>query len=232
MTRTAVAIRHVSFEDLGLLAPLLAAHGYAVTTLDAGVDDLGADLVRDADLLVMLGGPIGLSDRSHYPVLDTELGMLARRLRDGAPTLGICLGAQLIAAALGADVHPSGVHEIGYAPVRLTPTGSRGPLGSLAGVPVLHWHGDTFDLPAGAILLAGTPAVPHQAFCIGDAILALQFHLEAQHRRIEQWLIGHADELAAHALDPRDIRRDAARLGPGLEAAATRAFEAWLTHLG
>lgn len=227
---TAVAVRHVAFEDLGVLEPLLTDRGYRVQYLDSGVDDLAPAV--DADLLVVLGGPIGVGDAAQYPLVTAEIDVLRRRLDATRPTLGICLGAQLVAAALGAGVASAGRLEIGYAPVTLTEAGRESVLAPLSGVPVLHWHGDQFDIPRGAASLATTPGFPHQAFAMGSHVLALQFHLETDHERIEQWLIGHAHELATAALDPRALRDDARRAGPRLAESARVVFGAWLDRLG
>lgn len=227
MSRTANAIRHVPFEDLGLLAPLLTDRGYHIEYLDAGIDDLTDPRAADADLLIVLGGPIGVGDLATYPFLHQEIDLLERRL-DQRPTLGICLGAQLIATTLGAHVRPSGGVEIGYAPLTLTDDGRRSPLAAIEHTPVLHWHGDRFDTPEGAVNLAVTNHTPDQAFSLGSHVLALQFHLETHHDDIERWLIGHAHELAANGIDPRTIRQDAATHGPVLAAAAQLAFSIWL----
>ncbi|WP_017559791.1 glutamine amidotransferase [Nocardiopsis baichengensis] len=228
---TALAVRHLAFEDLGILAPLLERRGYRVSHLDAGADGLDPDALLGADLLVVLGGPIGAYETDAYPFLSQELDAVSRRLETGAPTLGVCLGAQLIARALGAGVTATGRKEIGYAPLSPTPAGDASPLKHLGGSPVLHWHGDQFEIPVGAERLAETPGFPNQAFSLGENVLGLQFHLEADHTRIEQWLIGHANELAAAGLDPRAIRADAAAYGPNLAQAAQAVFEAWLDGL-
>ncbi|WP_242480705.1 glutamine amidotransferase-related protein [Rhodovibrio sodomensis] len=155
--QTALALRHVAFEDLGLLAPLLAERGIAARTLDAGVDDLAAVDPLGNDMLVVLGGPIGATDDAAYPWLADELRLIERRLAAGRPTLGICLGAQLIARALGAACYPAPAKEIGWAPVELTEAGQASCLAPLGeGTSVLHWHGDTFDLPSGVTHLAAT----------------------------------------------------------------------------
>lgn len=231
MTRTAIAIRHVPFEDLGILAPVLTERGYAIRYVDAGIDSVRDQSLEAADLLVVLGGPVGVGDAVRYPELADELRIIAERLERGAPLLGICLGAQLIAAALGAAVQPLGYAEIGYAPLRLTAEGRRGPLAVLGQTPVLHWHGDQFDIPRGATRLAATELTPNQAFAVGPSALALQFHLEADSTQIERWLIGHAHELATHGIDPRDLRRDAGEYGPALEARGREVFAAWLDRL-
>ncbi len=225
----AVAIRHVAFEDLGALEPVLAARGYSVTILDAGVDEIARAGAREADLLIVLGGPIGVYDVPTYPFLSGELKVIERRLASGTPLLGICLGAQLIAAATGSRVYPGSAKEIGYAPLTLTEAGQRSCLSHLGpDLHVLHWHGDTFDLPPGADRLASTAITPNQAFAIGSNALGLQFHMEADPRRIEQWLVGHASELAGAKVDVNKLRAEAARHGAPVAEAGARAFAAWL----
>lgn len=231
MRKLALAVRHVAFEDLGVLAPLLIERGYELRYLEAGAEPLDAERLASPDLLIVLGGPIGVYDTDRYPFLAAEQHAIAARLAQGKPTLGICLGAQLMAQALGAQVASAGRAEIGYAPLTLTVEGQDSPLRAIGTVPVLHWHGDAFAIPDGAARLAQTPGFPNQAFALGPRILGLQFHLEADHAQIERWLIGHAHELSAHGIDPRTIRRDAALHGPALARAARAAFTAWLEGL-
>lgn len=225
---TAIAVRHVAFEDLGTFEPLLTARGYDVRYLDAGVDDM-----RDAetcDLAVILGGPIGAYEEDRYPFLIDEMRAIETRLAAGLPTLGICLGAQLMARALGARVYPGSQKEIGWSPLRLSAAGARSPLGVLGNpsAPVLHWHGDTFDLPAGAELLASTEITQNQAFAVGRHALALQFHIEAEPAKIERWLIGHTMELTAAGIDIAALRRDTARHGPPLRSLTAKMLDEWL----
>lgn len=228
MMKTAIAVRHVCFEDLGTLESLLEARGYAVRYVDAAVEDLSTSDAASADLLVVLGGPIGAFDHELYPFVSRELTLIRERLESQRALLGICLGAQLIARALGAHVGSMGVKEIGYAPLTLTPEGERSPLSALGGVPVLHWHGDQFEIPPGAVRLAGTDICPHQAFSIGTHVLGLQCHLEADARRIERWLVGHACELALAGIDPRTVRAEAYSVQASLESAARMVFSRWL----
>ena len=204
---------------------------WQVRVLDAGIDDLAALDPLEPELVVVLGGPIGVYEQEIYPFLADELRILEARLKAGRPVLGICLGAQLMAAALGARVYPAPAKEVGWAPLSLTEAGKASVLRHIdGGVPVLHWHGDTFDLPAGATLLASTEVCPNQAFSYGPAALGLQFHLEVVPAEIERWLIGHACEIAAlkTGATVTSLRADTRTLGPGLTVRATDIFREWL----
>ncbi|MDN3518692.1 glutamine amidotransferase [Aquisalimonas lutea] len=227
-----VAFRHVAFEGLGLLEPLLAERGFRVRYLDAGVDDLGAVDPLAPDLLVVLGGPIGADDDADYPFLTDEIRVLAARLAADRPTLGLCLGAQLMARALGARIYPAAGKEIGWAGIRLTGAGRDSCLRHLDGdeTAVLHWHGDTFDLPDGAEHLAATDVCPNQAFRYGRNALALQFHAEAAGASLERWFIGHTGEIAATpgVTVPR-LRADTARWSGPLTERGRRCFSEWLS---
>lgn len=231
MSKTVIALRHLAFEDLGLLDPLLRERGFdRIEYREAGVDDLAHIDPDEPDLLVVLGGPIGAEDEALYPWLRDEQRLVRRRLDSGRPLLGICLGAQLMARVMGARVKPMrhGLKEIGFGPITLTDAGRRSPLAAIpAGQPVLHWHGDQFDLPPGCESLAGTDLCPHQAFLAGPNALALQFHLEADPARLEQWLIGHAGELAQAGIDLGRLRADARQFGPGLRTALAAVLAAW-----
>lgn len=226
-----IALRHIHFEDLGTLEPVLAEQGYQVQYVDPSVESLRHLSERDADLLIVLGGPIGAYDEKIYPFLSGELELIQKWLLAGKPLLGICLGAQLIARALGANVYPLGVKEIGFAPLTLTQAGAQSALAAVDGIPVLHWHGDQFDIPDGAVRLAGTPVGANQAFSFGAQVLGLQFHLEADTNKLERWLVGHANELGQADIDPHALRADAAQIGKRLHAAARLVLENWLSQL-
>jgi GMP synthase (glutamine-hydrolysing) len=147
MPKTATVIRHIHFEDLGIFAQPLIDQGYAVAYHDVGLsDDDRLDLLSP-DLLVVLGGPIGVYEVEAYPFMSGTIAQLRQRLAENRPTLGICLGAQLMAAALDAKVGPMGHKEIGFGELTLTEDGAKGPLRHIVGQPVLHWHGDAFQIP-------------------------------------------------------------------------------------
>ncbi len=183
--RFAAVIRHVPHEGLGLIEKSL---------VDAKVDfryfapgDRGLDSLR-SDFLIVMGGPWSVYD--DYRWLEPETRLIRRAVEEEVPVLGICLGAQLIAAALGASVYPCGNKEIGWYPLDVSDSGRRDPLFSHleARETVFQWHGDTFDLPAGAELLASSPLCPHQAFRYGRSTYALQFHLEVTAAIAAEWL--------------------------------------------
>ncbi|MDY8111045.1 glutamine amidotransferase [Fulvimarina sp. 2208YS6-2-32] len=230
MSKSALILRHLAFEDLGGLGPVLEDEGYRLSHAEAGIDALPDAL--GTDLLVVLGGPIGVNDMEAYPCMKTERIWLAPRLAARRPTLGICLGAQLMAAALGARVAAMPRKEIGFSALTLTERGINSPLRHLRDGPVLHWHGEAFDIPDGADSLAGTAACATQAFAMGPTILGLQFHPEAgELPAFERWLIGHSVELAEARIDPASLRRDAIAHGPALRRAGQSMLRAWLRDL-
>jgi GMP synthase (glutamine-hydrolysing) len=202
-----LAFRHVSFEHLGLIEPALESAGIRTEYVDLySGSGAGGELGR-ADGLVFMGGPMSAND--DLPWISAELALIERAAAAGKPILGVCLGAQLVARALGARVYRNPVKEIGWYPVYWTAAARRDALfGGLSGSEtVLHWHGETFDLPAGAEWLAYSEACPHQAFRVGDKVYGLQFHLEVTPEMIADWASqdlnsGDMGELAA-PLDPR-----------------------------
>jgi len=229
MSQTAYVLTHVAFEDLGLIEPLLAPAGYQVQPVSAPLADLAAIQPAPDDLLIVLGGPIGAYEQDLYPFLDPELALIDRALRAGSRYLGICLGAQLLAKALGAAVYPGAAgKEIGFHPIRLTQAGALSSLAPLDGRDVLHWHGDTFDLPSGSERLASSDLYENQAFRLGERVLGLQFHIETDPAVLETWLVGHAGELAAAGVDLAAFRARARAVRQGLVAAGQRVLADWL----
>jgi GMP synthase (glutamine-hydrolysing) len=227
--KNAIAIRHVAFEDAGILTGLLQDRGITLRYLEAGVDDLNP--AKTADLLLVLGGPIGIYEVDRYPFLKEELAIIEAAVKKDIPTIGICLGCQALAAVLAARVYPGREKELGWDEMTLTKEGKASPLGAIDGVRVLNWHGDTFDLPVGATRLASTKITPNQAFAHGPRVLALQFHVELPGRDMEKWLIGHTMELTSSKSDLGKIRAETARYAASANVAGRRLFEDWLDNL-
>jgi GMP synthase (glutamine-hydrolysing) len=234
MRRSAMALCHVAFEDLGLLAPVMAREGWDATYREAAVDDLRDGSIKDADLLIVLGGPIGAYETEAYPFLKPELDLIEHRLSRNLPVLGICLGAQLMAKALGSRVYAGPVKEIGWGGVELTGEGAASCLGPLQdnGEVVLHWHGDTFDLPEGAQRLVSNQHYQNQAFAHGRNALALQFHIEADPHLLERWYVGHAAELAAAKVSVSELRAATSKIANGRASLVDRVFTRWLREIG
>ncbi len=172
-------LQHVEFEGLGSIEPWLLAAGHRITRtrLYAGDRPPASD---DFDWLIVMGGPMGANDDATLPWLAAEKRLIREAVDDGKRVLGICLGAQLIAAVLGAEVYRNAEREIGWFEIRRTSHAATHGLGRVLPqrADVFHWHGDTFDLPPGAVALAESDACRNQAFAVGDHVLALQFHLE------------------------------------------------------
>lgn len=226
-----VALRHVQFEDLGVFAQPLRRRGYTIQYIDPAIEAVDSNVTTAADLLIVLGGPVGVAQRDAYPWLEAEIAAVAARLAAGHPTLGICLGAQIIASALGATVVRAEAVELGWSPLELSAEGLCSPLSVLKQLPVLHWHGDRFELTTCARSLASTLLCPHQAFAVSDHVLALQFHAEVDPVLFEQWLVEYAGELGDLGIEPRVLRLAASEHGAALAVAARAMLDAWLGAL-
>lgn len=211
MKRVAV-FQHVPYEILGTLHPLIREAGIRVRYVNYGRQEYPDLDVTRYDGLIILGGPMGVYEHHKYPHLKHEIQHIRAALEKEMPILGICLGAQLIAAALGAEVFPSGKREIGWYDVSLTAEGSRDPLFCHFNKKerVFQWHGDTFELPAGAKLLARSAQFRQQAFRYKKNVYGLQFHVEADEPMIERWLRVpiHREEMGKHGFDPEAIRKE------------------------
>jgi GMP synthase-like glutamine amidotransferase len=208
-----LAFRHVPFEDLGLIAPALAERGIAYEYVDLHLPGAVAPDASRADGLIFMGGPMSVNDELAY--LRAEEQMIRDAAARGVPLLGVCLGSQLIARALGARVFRNPVKEIGWFDIDFTAAASGDAL--FGGLPpretVFHWHGETFDLPPGARLLASSRACANQAYRVGSNIYATQFHLEVTPAIIEDWVGQDANSGDVRELQgPIDPNHNAARL--------------------
>lgn len=228
--RRALIIRHVPHEGVAGFRQPIEAAGYAIDRVD--VDDPGFSAIdlRTPDLVVMMGGPMGVYEQARYPWIACQMRRLARRLEADRPTLGVCFGAQMIAAAMGAEVYPGPSKEIGFHALRIA--AAQSPLRHLDGVPVLHWHGDSFTLPDGAERLASSAMYENQAFRRGHNLLALQFHAEmGEDERFEAWIEQWPDAIAEAGSDATALRAAHDAHGPGAVAAGRAMISEWLEGL-
>jgi GMP synthase-like glutamine amidotransferase len=179
-------VQHVAFEGPGAIGEWARERDHTVT-VTRQFDGGRLPALEDFDFLVIMGGPMSANDESRFAWLADEKKWIAGALRGQKTTLGVCLGAQLVAQVLGARVYRNREKEIGWFPVRLTPEAADSNLFSElpAEMTVLHWHGETFDLPNGGVRLAESDLCRNQAFEIGGRILGLQFHLEVQPEGLE-----------------------------------------------
>ena len=188
MTGTWTILQHVAWEGPGLIAAEAKARGLRA---DIRRVDLGAGLPPPdcVEGLIVMGGPMGVYEADKHPFLAKECALIAEVVRRNRPVLGVCLGAQLLARALGASVFPGHGPEIGFGFVELSEEGKRDALfgPDRPSVPVFHWHGDTFDLPEGSALLASSSEYPHQAFRFASCAYGLQFHIEPDSSTWAAW---------------------------------------------
>jgi GMP synthase (glutamine-hydrolysing) len=231
----AVGLSHVPFEDLGSLQPVLRERGFATEIIDAATAPFPLQVAELCDLLIVLGGPIGVYETEAYPFLAGEIECVRRRLEAKRATLGICLGAQLIAAAAGARVYPGTAGaEIGWKPVTYSGSGESpawfAPIVE-GDLPVFHWHSDTFDLPEDAQPLARTDLYENQAFTIAGNALALQFHPEVTALGLERWYVGHAVELQRRQISVPELRAAGLEHASRLMEAARCFWNGWLDYI-
>jgi len=223
-----LAFRHVPFEDIGRIAPLLRERGIACDYADLYRDGAAVPDIAAYAGLIVLGGPMSANDP--LPFLDLERALIAQAVGREQPLLGICLGSQLIARSLGGDVHRNRAKEIGWFDIHFTGAAADDALFADIRGPetVFHWHGDTWELPPGASRLAWSEACDNQAFRAGHNIYGLQFHLEVTPAMIADWQVqdancGDVRELSA----PIDPNANSARL----EELSKAVFGRWCTLL-
>ncbi len=200
-----LAFRHVPHEHLGMLARIAEGEGLVCEYVDWFANPDQQPEWTEAAALVFLGGPMNVDEVERFPFLAREQEIIRQAVRRKIPILGICLGAQLLARALGARVFPAGVKEIGWHPVEVTPAAASDPLFKhfRPVETVFHWHGDTFDLPEGATFLARSDRVMNQAFRYLDYVWGIQFHIEVTTKMVTEWLEVPENAAEIQALAPQ-----------------------------
>jgi GMP synthase (glutamine-hydrolysing) len=216
-----IIVQHEPGEGPGSLTPFLGDARIVRTFAGEPVPD-------ECDALVVLGGGMGAYEQDRLPHLRDEIRLLRRCVEQGRPVLGICLGSQLLAAALGGEVAPAPAKEIGFYRVRLTPQAREdGLFGSAPeSFVAFHWHGDAFTLPRGAVPLASSTLTPLQAFRFGARAWGVQFHLETDEEVLSAMMTGET-ELREAGVDAEQLRAQAARELPRLRSIAKDVFARW-----
>jgi len=238
MRRKLLVLQHVPREPLGILDPLLRDAGLRIRYVNFAREPAAqVDVGRYAGVIV-LGGPMNVDQGDRYRHLEHEIEILRTAVAREIPTLGICLGAQLLAAALGARVHPNPVHEIGWYPLLLSEAAMSDPLlRHLAGdSPVFQWHAYTFTEPQGTVHLASTASCSNQAFRFGDFAYGLQFHLEVDAALIQRWLEHSESQRELEALGgaphAQEVEWQTELHLEHSQARATLLFDAFIRRLG
>ncbi len=225
-----LVLRHTPHCPLGSVASLLEQADLAYQYVDLFAEVPARLPLADSAGLIVLGGPMSANDAREHPFLSPELDWIAAAVDAQVPTLGICLGAQLLAKALGQPVYPNRVQEIGWHQIEVLPAAAGDRLFGRCGPQetVFQWHGDTFDLPPGAVHLARSERCPHQAFRYGSSAYGVQFHVEMTPEIMAEWLAEPAlhSQLGA-GVDPQAMRAAAASEFPAMNSLSGRLLSAF-----
>ena len=223
-------IQHIEIETPGRIADALEAAGCQTETILSHTGQPVPASMSGFDGRVVMGGPQSVYQQDRFPFLRAELRLIESGLKAQKPILGVCLGSQLLATALGARVYSGEQKEIGWYPVTLTEAAGHDAL--LNGAPVaftpLHWHGDVFDLPKGGVALAASELTPHQAYRHGSNAYGFLCHLEVTDRHVAEWVTVFADELHQAGVDARAILAGAKQYLPPLQKLGTSVFSRWV----
>jgi GMP synthase (glutamine-hydrolysing) len=197
MEKTALLLQHTSIERGGLYETVLEEETWALDVRPLYAESPLPKDLKDYGMLLVLGGPMSANDEADYSFLTEEIAFVRKAIKIGHPVWGVCLGAQLMAKSLGAEVYPGSHKEIGWYWLNQTPSGRTDPLLGLLDpyFLVFQWHGETFDLPSEAVCLAGNPTYPNQAFRYGNLAYGLQFHMEITKPMLKSWLSHWAEEI-------------------------------------
>jgi len=229
------AIQHIGYEDLGSFETVLKNRGFEVTYFCSRHVDYKSMFASDPDLLVVLGGPMAVHDVENNPWIVDEQAFIEDRIESEKPLLGICFGAQIIAQALGAKSYKgSQGKEIGWSKLSVNAEGLKTPFRHLDGehTHMMHWHGDTFDLPDGAVLLASSDLYNKQAYSYGDHVFAMQCHPEVTEAKLRLWYSGSEEEVIEVGKTVKGLMDDATKYGATLTKQAAQFFNEWLDGQG
>jgi GMP synthase (glutamine-hydrolysing) len=225
-----LVLQHIGFETLGIIANALEERGVAYEYVRGFAGQQIPSTMDGVDGLVVMGGPMGVYEKDRYSFLTDEIRLIKQALGAGKPILGTCLGSELLASALGAEVGPSGSEEIGWFPIRLTGQSRSDRL--FSGIQTrfvgYHWHGDFFDLPDGATPLALSEKTPLQAFRHGENAYGFLFHMEATGEIVQSMVDGFAHELEKEGIDGQTLIAQASDYLPELQAIGSRVFSRWV----
>lgn len=222
-------IQHVAVETPGLIAEALKARNIALDFIRPFKGEPIPRRLGDHAGLVVMGGPMGVYEQDEYPFLRREIRLIEDALSERRPVLGICLGSQLLAAALGAPVTRGPQKELGWHPVTLSRAAARDTLwrGLPKSFTAFHWHGDVFELPDAATPLASSTLTEHQAFRYGDSAYGLLFHLEMTEQIIRRVMRTFRRDLREVCLTERDVLENATAHLPRLQTIGPRVFSRW-----
>lgn len=235
MKKRAIIFRHMLDNDIGTLAHVLGARGIEFEVIDTfavSIEDFDA---LAPDILIVLGGACGVYQEDLYPFMGDEKRIIKERLDQDRPVLGICLGAQLMAAALGKKVYKGAQgSEIGWHTIEVNAAGTDTPVRHFAAdkTRVMQWHGDTFDLPENAVLLASSPLYSNQVFQVGQRSIGFQCHVEVDRKTVRSWLVSEAYDAESGNLDIRQLQNETDYWADIMRGQTEKFFHDWLEKIG
>lgn len=235
MIRTATIFRHVLDNGPATIGDVLRERDVEINFIDTFSDSIDHLDPLAPDLLVVLGGAPGVYQEDAYPFLKQERSIIQKRLEADRPTLGICLGAQLMASALGSRVYPgTNGPEVGWCTVQMTEAGNDSALRSLSEdfTRIMQWHGDTFDLPQGAVLLASSKQYPNQVFQWGRNGLGLQCHIEVTRKIVHAWGVNAAQDVLCGKLDLKKLHDETDQYADIMQQQSQIFLHDWLDRVG